>query len=620
MKERTVGQRTGKALAQTARAGLAIPGHVGDMGLIAINPILGALGKEQFPSQADEIKRLFDRYTDNYATSETDTERNIEAFLDFTAPGLLNKFNAIGKGTTKVAKAVKEFLRPTLGGAAGAVASQEVLNKAPGDYLKAYGTGLGVSTALGGVRGATRNIADKTRLSRVHNPNALDKILSKVAERQGLGRSEHSYLGEKTLKAAENHKEKYDKLWKERYGKADAYYNKISDKNKNSKRLVDMSSTVDWIADQYKKLESHDAKNLFLKSKVGDKLKRFLNVSDMKDIGSKTSDVDRVDVLIKRGFDRYKPMVPYHEARGIQRDIQNQLSKSVEIGDIEKGDLKQISSRLRDSIGTVFQDDPEMHKYWNKTNDMYVGYLKGDKQRINNLMKYKARPKHDDKGNPIQAFRDTASNILSKEDPRDLKFIINGLDKGERDIFLKGLISEMGTEKGKYSPIRSKEKMTALQKDIHDPLLGGISKKERGNILKQDPLVDQIMYEKQQPHQRATGLTSATLKKIPDLLGAKLPSDWTNEGSINRTIGALERKVNKNPFGFNPAARATRQAENVHFQMQKNPLAYEEISYPGIEDDPLNKLSNAELMALDKEPESDPMESMSNEELMRLAQ
>ncbi len=76
------------------------------------------------------------------------------------------------------------------------------MNKSPGDYLKASGAGIGISTVLGGVRGAGRNIADKTRLSRVHNPNALDKILSQVAERQGLGRSEHSYLGEKTLKAA----------------------------------------------------------------------------------------------------------------------------------------------------------------------------------------------------------------------------------------------------------------------------------------------------------------------------------------------------------------------------------------------------------------------------------
>jgi len=531
-----------KELAMAAREGAGSVGDVVDFVTMLPNAALKGVGLPQIPSQGENIRKGIDYYSNDYAKPTTDPEKIRASIYGFAAPGVLNKVNAIGKGGSLLAKTTKEFLKPTVLGGAATGVSQHVLNKEPENYLGAVGAGLLTST-LGGIgKKGVKNVVDQTRIARVHNPNAQIKILDKISANQGLNPVHEAEIGKELIKSAEKQRNDYAKIFQHRYNKTDAYYNKLTKGNRNEKRFVDVDSTVGWIADEYKKLESPIAKQKFLSSKLGNKFKNLLQIHDVEDI-------DKLLNVYKHKFD--VPKIPYHEARALQKDIMNDLSKSLEIGNIEKGQFKQVSKRLSDSIGSVFKDSPQMQKYWHKTNDMYSSFLDGDKNRINDILKHKPKPRHNNPGNPIEAYRNTAAKILTKEDPRDLDFILKGLNEQGKHKVSKGFYESLGTEKGKYNPLKGKESFAGLQPETRNPLFSNLSNKDRIKIESSNDLLDQFMHEKNQPHKTAHGVIPSLSKKILSVTGMKVPSLWTGDKSISKTIDALERRIpqtNMNKF------------------------------------------------------------------------
>ncbi len=484
---------------------ISMPGMVADFPITAINSALGGFGsKKRIPSQQKASENLFDYMTSNYARPETDQEKIHDAALDVLAPSIANKAKYLQKGASYAAKGIKEFLKPTTTGVIGAAAGQHFLNKDPESSGKALIASLLPGVVKGGatasIKKLTPGVKEHFSLSQLkQNKNVQKNVEDEIGRMQGSLAIEpmgHEATGKRGILSANRMNKKFKSYFGDKYKSIDDYVNKYTDFNTNEKRFIDVSDGVDWIADHYKNLDQPALKKEFLQSKTGENLRRLLNVPKSSNIDD---DMKIVDLLIK-----HKPEIPrvsYNDARQLQRNIQNTLSKAGEVGTKEQGQLRKVSEKLNNNMSQIFRDDPQMEKLWRTTNDEYIGYLEHRKPKINEILKFKGSHKHEGKaypGNPTGAFHTIEKNI--SENPDYLDFILEGMKPDTRDSFVRGLIRNYGKEGEKYNPLKGAKAISNLEKPVKERLMGGLKKQTRKQFEEPTELLKQYKHEIHQPH------------------------------------------------------------------------------------------------------------------------
>ena len=556
---------------------LSVPGMMADLPITAINSGLAGFGSHRrIPSQQKSSEDLFDYMTSNYARPETKQEKIHDTALDILTPGIANKAKYLQKGATLAAKSIKEFLKPTATGVTGAAAGQHFVNNdSPGaGLLASLLPGVVKGGISAGINKAKPHVEDYVSISKLkQNKNIQKNVEDEIARLQGsvgIENMGHEATGKRGILSAKRSAKKFKEYFNDRYSTIDDYVNKYTDFNTNSKRFVDVSDGVDWIADHYKNLDQPSLKKEFLRSKTGEVFKRLLNVPKTKNIDQ---EMGVIDLLVK-----HKPEVPkvsYNDARQLQRNIQNTLSKAGEVGTKEQGQLRQVSEKLNKNMGQIFNENPEMEKFWRTTNDEYIGYLEHRKPKINEILEFKGSHKHEGKhypGNPTGAF-----NVIEKriaENPDYLDFMLEGMKPDTRDSFVRGLIRNYGKEGDKYNAIKGSKAISNLENPIKERILGGLKKNTREQFEKPADLLKQYEHEMYQPHAESAlsplvdkALSAAPGAIIGGIAGGPLGAVAGSMASIagknaiykkitpkttENTIRALEHRMGKRTISKEP--------------------------------------------------------------------
>lgn len=558
-KERSQLEKLRRSLILSGRSIASIPGATLDMAQEGvINPLLRGFGKNEYTTNySDNTKKLIDKITGNTVKADTPTEHALEGILEMGIGGGRGKImNAVVPTAGKVATAVKSMVKPTAASSVGSGASRYLLEENPDNTVGALAAGfLGSAPALAKSGYKTlknipkayennpiTNMLRNKDLNRIKaNPNLAERVENHLGHKQGATEIEsrtHKETGKGVQKATQNIKNHYKEYFGNRYKKIDDYYNKLTENNKNSKRNVDVTDTVNYIEDQYKLLTDPIMKEAFLKTKSGEQLLKLRKITAK----------DKVSALEKSLKYEKDIKATYHDARELQREIQNTLSKAQEIGTQDQGRLRQISEKLGNNIGSVFKDDPNMHSYWRDTNKEYVNYLGDEKAKINLISKHK---------DPTKAYQ--ASTDLSSTDMLD--FLKKGMNAEEHSSHTLGVLRDLGAPTGSYKPTTAQSNLAKLQPEVRNTLMESLLPNNKKQISETLPLLKQFEFEKAQP-KRETALGQWFKKKLP--LSETNRYAATDQKTVDRTINALQHQVDQstrvpNLYGKELALPITRQ-------------------------------------------------------------
>lgn len=562
----------GKYAAIGGKSIATLPGHIFDVGHAIVDPQNKLLRSLRGNSTlAERMDRSIDRMTHGYTKAETPNQRIAEAIFDFTNPGIGGKIKALPT-------AIKTFLKPTVATTAGVAAGQHILNENPDAHWSALGAATAIPTIAGIgkaiIKKAVKGVKNSLALSQLkENKNVQKGVEEEIARLQGAKKIEpmgHESTGKRIILSAKRQKKQFSEYFNKKYSEIDGYVNKLTDFNTNEKRFIDVSDAADWLKDKYNNIESPSLKEEFLKSKPGESLRKLLGVERFPRAGDIKNDRKIVDILIQN--DIPAPKVPYNDARQIQKNIQNTLSKAQEIGNVEQGQLRQVSEKLNKSIGDIFKENEPMEALWRTTNDEYKGYLQHRKPMINEILQHKGSHKHKGKpypGNPTAAFQVAEKRI--HENPDYLDFLLEGMKPDTQDSFVRGIIRNYGKEEGKYNAIKGSKEVSNLEEPVRNRLMGGLKKETREQFENPADLIKQYEHELAQPKinpigsyiaEKAAGaIPGAALGALAGPYGAgagalggillknKLMHHVTPNTTAN-AISALEKKMGrgKKPF------------------------------------------------------------------------
>lgn len=564
----------GKSLAK-------LPGHIFDIGHAIVDPQNKLLRSLRGNSTlAERMDRSIDRMTRGYTKAETPNQRIFESVSDFAGPGIGGKIKALPG-------AIRTFLKPTVATTAGVATGQHILNENPDAHWSALGAATAIPTIAGIgkslIKKGAQGVKNSLALSQLkENKNVQKGVEEEIAHLQGAKKIEpmsHESTGKRIILSAKRQKKQFKEYFNDRYSEIDDYVNKLTDFNTNEKRFIDVSDAANWLKDEYKKIESSTLKEEFLKSKPGESLRKLLGVERFPRAGDIKNDRKIVDILIQN--DVPVPKVPYNDARQIQKNIQNTLSKAQEIGNVEEGMLKQVTQKLNENIGEIFNENKSIKDRWRVTNDEYGGYLEHRKPMINEIMKYKGSHAHKGKpypGNPTGAFALAEKRI--HENPDYLDFLLEGMKPDTQDSFVRGIIRNYGKDEGKYNAIKGSKEVSNLEEPVRNRLMQGLKKETREQFESPADLIKQYEHELAQPKinpigsyiaEKAAGaIPGAALGAIAGPYGAgagaiggvllknKLMHHVTPNTTAN-AISALEKKMGKGRKPFSQSLGETAQ-------------------------------------------------------------
>jgi hypothetical protein len=556
-KNHGLGHMVGKYAAIGGRSLAALPGQAVDLIELPYNLISRAVGGKGTESSSEKIKKSIDTATKGYTKPETGNQKIAEALFDFASPGVLGKMKAIHGGS----KAIQSFLKPTATGAIGVGAAQHILNKEPDAHGKALLASIAPALIKGGVKSAYTKgkdlLKDEFTLSQLkQNKNVQQGVEEEIARLQGsqnINAMGHEKTGKRVILSANRQKDKFKSYFNHKYADIDKYVNKLTDFNTNEKRFVDVTDGADWLVDHYKKLEMPSLKEEFLKSKPGENLRKLLRVDRYPRSGSAENDMKIIDILIDNNVEI--PKVSYNDARQLQRNIQNTLSKAQEVGSLEQGQLRQVSQKLNESIGKVFKEDPKMENLWRNTNDEYIGYLEHRKPKINEILQYKGSHSHEGKpypGNPTGAFNLAEKKIA--ENPDYLDFLLEGMKDDTKDSFVRGLIRNAGKEGENYNALKGSKAISNMETPIRERLMSGLKKETRTKFEEPKGLIKQYEHEIGEPHTNPIGsyLADKAIGAVPGaFLGSFLGPAGTVGGGVvgHLAKNALYKRVTPDTTG-----------------------------------------------------------------------
>ncbi len=479
-------------------------------------------------------------------------------------------------------------------------------------------TGVGLPLMLGKTGTMLKNRSHQTAIKHAQkNANLRQTAIENIGKQAGsdqiklMNRVES---GKVATKAMQQNRAKADTRFEKRFSKAEQEARKITEDFTNPKSNINVGHSVQDLLDKVKwKYLSDDDRSLFLSTEPGKAIKRLL------DLKGHRNPVHKINRLIEDGNLASKK-AKYHSVEDVSKQLRNFTSKGETIGTVHEGLARNLNTNLIDNMGTVFEGNPKMHKYWKDTRAMYSVESQHKKPLKNAVLEH--QPRKFFEGKPTEAFLETVKGEGSAlQSPHHLDYIMQGLNPEEKNKYIQGLLHELGTKSGDFNFPHAAEGYGKLKEPIRNILENSMNPETQEKFARGNKLLTAHDYEMAQPI-KSWGFAK---KKIPDITN---PYAKTDAKSVDKYIRALESKagvsssLGKPPLNAESFLGSTQEA--IHspaiiaktslFKEQEPP---EDIMPQEVTNEPdWDNMSTEELRAIADEPDWD---SLSTDQLREIA-
>jgi len=515
------------------------------------------LAENKLPSAADKLGEVYDKYTDKKGIPTSDRGKLLKAAANYIGPGAaIAKIPTIAKSTSRLGKTAHAFLSPTKLGTAGAIASQEVLNRDPDNIIGAIAAGMAPQSLISYGKNVAKNksltpefvrtlskfgtkIKDSSYLKGIKkNPNIYEGVIEELGARQGSGvinKATHDVGGQEFVKGAELQKKVQKEAEKEQFGILRNYIEKVTDNFTNANNKVDVTKTVNHQLDKYKKLTDFDQQKAFLNSVEG---KNMMTLMGIKHQQTAAHSVKQLSKKLAKEPKEYT--TDYITAKTSMDNLFNETSKHSDvIGTHAQKQIRDMRTSLRDDISSIYKGDKDMYDLWDKATSQKSVYHDKYVPIINDVLEHAPRKGYE--GDYNKAFLAATKDV--EKSPEKLNFLTQHLDETSKEVASQSIFRDIGKEKNKYNALSAKNKLGELEENVQEAVKGGLSPSTRQTMEAQNPLLDALEYERSQPYKNHWW--NKKVYGVP--LDKVMPSPYmnTDKKTIDRSIDALENQLQR---------------------------------------------------------------------------
>jgi hypothetical protein len=489
--EESMLSRTGRSLARLPRN---VMGGVLDVGDFLASPVRGALNagakalgyEGNIRPVADVVTEGIDNLTGGYTAPQNNAEKIEEAvtrgIVSLPAGGGIGGLLKAAKNAPQAIQGIGNFLKGSnvitpknVAATAGVTgAMQHSLNENPEDAAGAMISGLGVGVGLPALM-STAGLLTKGGRSKI--ANSTGKVLSVDAKK--IQDFKNAEIAPTLADVSDSSRVKMVSSKLEKVPFVGSSLQKARELQR-SQVLDGLRQGEDTLSKSGASALVHKGAKSFQKTKGDQFQKMFSKVEeDIDKLPDSDIGLENVDKLFAKTFKNIKtksqekkfknsPLgkmyidlyetakgnggkIPYHHAKDVLDDINNQITTHGLIGKIDQGKLKAFGATLSRDIDSDLGNklktlDPKAHSNWKEARKYYSEYASGDIPNLNELYKK-------DKKGATEAFLDLVTN--QKKGAEKARIVLDGLDDKDKLALTDAIHKQIGkTSDGTFSSLK----------------------------------------------------------------------------------------------------------------------------------------------------------------------